>query len=63
MVDTPSISARCSGECGQPFTPGDAWWYHSRLGVYVHPSCAQPGMLVCGEDISTQTITWETVPR
>jgi len=47
--------------CGVEFEPGERYWYHARLGVYVHSQCAANN-LVRGEDISAHTVMWGQVP-
>jgi hypothetical protein len=47
--------------CGVAFEPGHRWWYHARLGVYVHPFCATHSP-VRGEDITEHTMIWGKVP-
>lgn len=48
--------------CDVEFKPGDRWWYHARLRVYIHPLCGTHS-LVRGEDVTTHTMMWGQVPR
>lgn len=50
----PTEATRCD-VCSQPFTPGQMWSYHYRLGVHVHSVCSAKH-LVRGEDINLHTV-------